>query len=111
MINNRIVKGSKNTTLHDFEMRTEGMNLIVSKGTYYQGGNVVYSSDEEVVFSVPVKSENTNFILWLTISGFVLNEGYDVVDDLIDRLGWFKVEPNTSNLDAVEINFVKVVEG
>lgn len=110
MIVERIVHGSIETSLHDFEFKTENMNLIISTGSYYQAGIKRYSKDDETVITIPQKNEPSYYEVWLTESGLLLIEGFSVVENPIDRLGWFSVEAETINLNEVEIYFVKVVE-
>lgn len=111
MIVERIVKGSINTSLHNFEFKTENMNLIISDGSYYQAGMKRYSKDDETVITIPQKNESVYYEIWLRESGFLLVEGFGAVEKPIDRLGWLTVHSDTTNLSEVDIYFVKVVDG
>nr|WP_309101691.1 hypothetical protein [Fredinandcohnia onubensis] len=114
MITEHIVEGSKATSFHDFRITTNGMNLIVTNGSYFRGGNEIFSGTNDAIIQIPSPSQLTHYEIWLTETGLVALERTDtqvfnVVENPIDRLAWFSVPENCTNLEKGEIYLVKVV--
>nr|WP_309099059.1 hypothetical protein [Fredinandcohnia onubensis] len=114
MIKEHIVEGSKDTSFHDFVITTNGMNLIVTNGSYFRRGNKIFSGINDALIQIPSPSQLTHYELWVTETGLVLKERtdtqvFDEVENPIDRLAWFSVPENCTSLEDVEVIFVKVV--
>lgn len=115
MIIENIVKGSKNTSFHDFEIGVSGMDLTVSKGSYFQAEQEKIKSDNDVVIPISSPTETTHFEMWITETGIQIltrtdSENFAIVDNPIDRLAWFTVPTNTVDLNGVDIHIIKVAE-
>lgn len=107
------VAGSIGTSLHDFEISINGMELNISNGSYFIAGNEVFSSIDGATLTIPVSTEITHYEIWLTKSGvsiLVRNESqdFDEINNSIDRLAWFSVPADELDLTNVEIHVVKV---
>lgn len=117
MINEAIVKGSKETTLHTFSVSQKGMDIIITPGAYYRGGKKFFESREGGVISIPLTDEPLEYEIWLGKEGIyvyshIVGESYEPknLDDLYDRLCWFNLSESDTSLDDVEITVLKVVE-
>jgi hypothetical protein len=115
LIQEIIVKGSKSTTFHDFTITTNGLNLILSKGHYVLNNVERIKSDIDVTITLDSPTEDTHYEVWLSETGLQVlsrtdSENFDVVNNPIDRLLWFTISANETDLNNTEINFVKVVE-
>ncbi|WP_209121501.1 hypothetical protein [Alkalihalobacillus sp. BA299] len=115
MIIEHIVEGSQNTSLHDFQISINGLDLMISGGSYYQAGQEKFVSSEEATIQIPSPTELTHYTLWLTESGINVlartdKEEYTEVLNPVDRLAWFSIPANETDLNNVDIHFVKVVE-
>lgn len=109
-----IVKGSKSTSIHDFELSTNEMGIVISSGTYYQSSEVIFHNGESVTIPIPTRTYTVHYEVWLTKYGFELlertdSQEFEVVTNPIDRLGWFSIPPNGTVEDA-EIHIVKMVD-
>lgn len=96
-----IVEGSIDTSMHDFEVSINGLEITVSPGRYYQNGNIRYSVVDNTHLMVDREGYQE---LWLTESGFKLIYGNEMVEKSIDRLMWF----TSSGLELEDVHFVKV---
>lgn len=113
MIKKHIIQGSKDTTLHDFKIYTEGMDLFIC-GTHYTNQNEKLLEHEDgvpVQVSILESKKDTWYEIWLTADGINVlsrtqNESFGTLENPIDRLAWFKVPANTTTLDDIEINTV-----
>jgi hypothetical protein len=117
MIIEHIVQGSKQTSFHDFNVSTYNMILSISKGSYYRAGVKIFNGDTVANITIPIQTELTNYEVWLTSNGLSIltrteneNFAYDQLINQIDRLAWFDVPTNCTNLNNTDIHFVKVVE-
>lgn len=115
MIIEHIVKGSKETSSHSFSVSVNGMNLIVTKGSYFLNNTEKIKSDNDVSITIDSPTEDTHYELWLSETGLQVlsrtdSENFDTVENSIDRLAWFTISANETDLNNTEINFVKVVE-
>jgi hypothetical protein len=115
MIKELIIEGSKNTTFHNFTVTTNGMNLTISKGSYFTNNVERIKSDTDVTITLDSPMENTHYEIWLSEIGVQVmsrteSENFDVVEKPIDRLLWFTVFANETDFNNSEIHFVKVVE-
>jgi hypothetical protein len=115
MIVEHVVQGTKENSFHDFNITIEGMNLIISSGSYYQAGQEKINSDTDTLISIPSPNEETNYEVWLTTDGLQVltrtqNENFDIVDNPLLKLNWFSLQPNETDLNNAEIHFLKVVE-
>jgi hypothetical protein len=91
------------------------MEITISSGYYYRGGEILVSSTSSSRIEIPIPDGDIHYEVWLTTNGITIltrtdNEEFDKVIDPVDKLAWFTVESNSSSLDNVEVNFVKVVE-
>lgn len=114
MIVEHILRGSIYTSFHDFVMSVNGMNLIFSGGSYYQAGEQLYSSDQETILPLSSPAKDTYYHVWLTKTGFEVidpEQNWDLMErnDLIDRLSWFTLPAGCTNLDDIQIDFVKII--
>lgn len=118
MINEIKINGSKSTTYHDFTFSTNGMNLVISGGTYYQNNNVVYTDANGGSIAIPTSPDMT-YEICLMASDEVHVLQYSNPDDaikfyennnVIDLLAWFTVPVNTTTLDNVQINVKAMVD-
>ena len=115
MIIEHIVKGSKETTLHDFKLYINYLNVIISKGSYFRNKEEKFRIENDITIIIPNTNETIYYEIWITETGIQIlsrkdNEDFDVVDKPIDRLIWFELPSNETNLSNVDIHFVKVVE-
>lgn len=117
MIKEQIIKGSKNTSFHDFQLSITGLNLILTNGSYFRGGQELFKDIESTVVTIPSSVDSIYYELWITDNGLSVlsrkeNEefSYNQLTNQIDRLCWFNVPANCTDLNTVDINFVKVVE-
>lgn len=117
MINEIIVKGSIETTFHDFTFTTNGMDLILSSGTYHQNNTVIYTDPDGGSITIPT-TPNMNYEISLLVTGEFHVLQYSDVDTaiefyknnkIVDLLAWFTVGENVTSLDAVTINVKKMV--
>lgn len=118
MINEVIVQGSQSTTLHTFTVTTNGMNIIVSEGEYYRGGQELFSDADGGTITIPTTS-NVNYEVYLMTDGITVFSYTDIDDviafhmnnqaNFIDKLMWFTIGENVTTLDGVTINFLKVI--
>lgn len=114
VIEHKII-GSKSTTLHNFSLSTNGMEMTLSAGEYYLKNELKISSKESATFTIPTSPENMHYELWLTVDGLEViyrkdNEAFSRPGDFIDKISWFTVPANFVSLDNVEVNFIKVVD-
>lgn len=106
MIIEHVVKGQKTTSWHNFNIRVENFDLIISQGEYWQGGIKRFSSTEETILSFEDKLGLYN--IYVTDDGIL-----DLKDELepenkIDRIAWLSVHGDS--LKNVDINFIKIDE-
>jgi hypothetical protein len=116
MIIENIVKGSKDTTFHTFKFYLNGLDLIITKGSYFQEGIEKVISYNATNISYPITNELTHCEIWLTTSGISAlmrrdNENFlfDQLINPIDRLAWFTVPKNCTSLNEIDVNVLKVV--
>lgn len=113
MIIKHTIQGSLDTTLHDFEIHTESMDLFVL-GTHYTNRNqklIEHEKDIPIQISIEKTTKDTWYEIWLTTDGVTVlsrapKESFEDIENPIDRLAWFKVPANTTTLDDIEINTV-----
>lgn len=112
MIKQNIINGSLETTLHDFKIHTKSMDLFISGTHYTNQGNVLIEHDgEEIEINIPTPTKHTSYEIWLTTDGVSVlskldGDEFGELVNPIDRLAWFKVPANCTNLDEIEINTV-----
>lgn len=120
MIQDNVVNGSMSTTLHTFTVSTSGMDIVVSSGEYYRGGQVLFSDADGGTITIPTTA-NISYELFLMTDGSMSLFQYTDVTDLvnfcqenksqiIDKLLWFTIGDSITSLDDVIINFVKVID-
>lgn len=115
MIIENMVYGSSDTTLHTYTFAQVDMDVIMSLGSYVQGGVEKISSLNTVTIDIPISTLITHYEIWLSLDGVVVldrndGENFGVVIKPIDKLAWFTVPANAVSLDDIEINTVRVVE-
>jgi hypothetical protein len=117
MVIEHIVKGSKNTSLHNFILNINGMNINISNGSYFRAGKELFKSNNGATVTIPSLNELNHYEIWLTKDGISIltrteNEdfAFEQLVNQIDRISWFSVPPNCTNLNTIDIHFVKVVE-
>lgn len=115
MIIEHVVQGSSATTLHNFRLYLDKLKLFITKGTYYQAGDSRFVIENDIAIPLPPSNELTHYDIWLTDNGIQVlskteNEEFDIVDNPIDRLIWLSVPANETDLNNVDVHFVKVVE-
>jgi hypothetical protein len=115
MINEITVLGSRRTTLHDFTLEQNGMELVFSNGSYVQDNTERFTTDLGAKVTIPSPASDTHYEVWLSEDGLVILSRSDAdefgeVVNPIDRLAWFTVPANVTSLDGVEINYVKFIE-
>ena len=113
MIIENVVKGSLETTLHSFTFASEGMNLIMSAGSYVQMMAMKVTESDSTIIPIVVPSEDTHYEVWLTASGLTILTRTDITEfgvvvDPVDKLAWFTVTAGTSLLDGIEINTIRM---
>lgn len=110
MIVEHIVQGSKNTSVHDFEISINAMKITASPGSYFQNGELKFTVPSESVFTVDSLVSDATYDLWVTSSGLkLLQDSSNLPDGAIDRLAWFTVPANTTDLSNIEVNIVKTI--
>jgi hypothetical protein len=115
MVNEHVVLGSKSTSCHSFGLTTEGLSVHLTAGEYHNNGEVKVSSTEDLVIEIPVSSLDTDYEIWLesdsvSVLARSAGEQYGELTSPVDRIAWFTVPANSTTLDTVEVNFVKVVD-
>ncbi|PLR84664.1 hypothetical protein CVD25_01115 [Bacillus canaveralius] len=110
MITEHVVQGSKETSLHNFELTFDGLEIVVSPGEFYQAGEVVISTEEETLLTV---DGPMHYEVWISKEGIRLysytdEQGYVIVPNPVDRLAWFSLAAN-QNLNETDIHVLKVV--
>jgi hypothetical protein len=117
MIIEHTIIGSKETSFHTFQINVSKMNLLLSNGSYFQDGKEIFTTMINSTILIPSVTELTYYEVWLTMDGISiltrkLNEefGFDQLVNPIDRLCWFAVPVNCTDLSTIDIDFIKVVE-
>jgi hypothetical protein len=115
LIIDHIVKGSKNTSFHDFKINLDDMNLSISAGSYFRDNTELIKSENGTLINIPVPNVDTYYEVWLTDNGVQViyrtdNEDFDVIDNPIDRLVWFTLPSEETDLNNLDIHFLKVVD-
>jgi hypothetical protein len=117
LINEIIIKGSKETTFHDFAVTTSCMNVQISPGEYWRSNQILFSDAAGGSIVIPTTS-NMNYDVCLMTNGETHVLQYSDVDDaiafyenggVIDKIAWFTVGENVTSLDDIQINVVKTV--
>lgn len=113
MIVEHICKGNKSTTLHNFVWSQTGMTVGITSGTYTQQNVVLYSSTTGANVTIPTPTVQTYYEIWLSNSGLAVlsrtdGQQFGPVTNPIDRLAWFTVPANTTTLDNVNIDVVRM---
>jgi hypothetical protein len=116
MINEITVLGSKETTLHDFTLEQNGMDLIFSHGSYIQDNTERFTTETGATVSIPSPASDTYYEVWLSEAGLTIlsrldSEEFGEFTGGLIKLAWFTVPALAISLDNVEISFVKVSEG
>lgn len=120
LINEININGDIQTTFHDFTITQTGMNISISNGSYYRGGNLLFHSDTGGTLTLSSSQYQDLYTeIWLATTGIEVLQGGDIVDvfennpipvaNRIDRLGWLTIPMGSTSLDAVQIDVVKVV--
>ena len=115
MIVENVVKGSLETTLHNFTFASEGMNLILSAGSCVQKMAIKLTEHETTIIPLEVPDEDTHYEVWLTDSGLCILNWTDStlfgeVVEPIDKIAWFTLPAGALSLDNVEINVRRMEE-
>lgn len=117
MINEIIIKGNHSTTFFDITFSTNGMDLIMSGGSYHINNEMLFSDENGGSITIPT-TPNVNYEVHLLKSGVVNVLQYIHLDEVvsfyennevIDLLAWFTVGENVTSLDQVQINVKKMV--
>lgn len=116
MIKEHNVIGSKDTSLHDFIFTQSDMDINLSAGTYTRAHLELFNSNTGALINIPTPLIETHYEIWLNDVGIVVlsrenGQEFGEIISPIDRLAWFSVPANATNLDTVEINTIRVVEG
>lgn len=115
MVVEHICKGSNGTTFHTFVITQTGMTLNVTAGKYTQQNVDKYKSDTGATVTVPTPMVQTYYEIWLNNAGLVAlshtdGQQFGTVTNPIDCLAWFTIPANTTTLDAVTIDVVRMQE-
>lgn len=117
MIVNHSIEGSKDTSFHDFKLSVNGLVLSISDGSYYQADEILYHSDLSFFQNIPMPTQLTEYEIWLTKIGFVIlsnsdngNISTDNLSSIIDKLVWFSVPANCTDLSTIDVHFIDIVE-
>lgn len=102
MIQEHIVQGSKDTTLHNFTIDAEGMSVTIHPGSYYRAGVELYHLEEDVTLDIPSSGD---YSIWLTNKGFKVVSMSQTVQGAIDLLAWLTASDTIEN-----IHFMRMVE-
>lgn len=108
------VKGSKETSWHNFDITVENMSVSISSGSYFRAGEEIIISESGATIAIPVSSEETKYEVWLTQNGIQVNyenstSSFAEVMEPVDLMCWFKVDANQTDLALSEIHVRKVV--
>jgi hypothetical protein len=111
------IKGSKDTSFHDFQISVLGMVLTLSNGSYFRGGQEVFKDIENTTVTIPSSTDLIYYEFWITTDGLCIltrkeNEDfpYEQLTNQIDRICWFSVPANCTDLSTIDFNIIKVVE-
>jgi hypothetical protein len=117
VITEHVVKGSKDTSFHDFNISVSGMVLTLSNGSYFRGGQEIFKDVDNTVVTIPTSTDLIYYELWITKDNLSIltrkeNEEfhYDNLVNQIDRICWLTIPANCTDLNSAEIHVVKVVE-
>jgi hypothetical protein len=115
MVIEHICNGNKQTTLHTFVLSQNGMAINVSPGTYTQQNITKYTTATGATLTLSPPAAQTYYEIWLNNVGLVVlsrtdGQQFGSITNPIDRLAWFAVPANTTTLDAVNIDVVKMLE-
>lgn len=115
MIIENVVQGSLETNLHSFTFASEGMNLIMSAGSYVQMLAIKATEDESTTIPLDTPEEDTHYEVWLSGSELCIltrtdSTAFGEVVNPIDKLAWFTIPSGATSLDDVEINTIRMEE-
>jgi hypothetical protein len=117
MIVEHVVKGSKETTLHSFHVSINKLNLIISNGSYFRANIEYFKLSDDTTINFISQTENTYYEIWLTDNGISIltrkedeDFAYEQLVNPIDRIVYFNLPTNCTDLNKIDIHFVKVVE-
>jgi hypothetical protein len=117
LINENIIKGDPSTTFYDLTFTTNGMDLIISGGTYTRNNNVIFEYPTGGTIGIPTLA-NMNYEVSLLETGTIhllqfsdIEEAIDFYksNKVIDLLAWFTVGEEVTSLDSVTINVKRMV--
>lgn len=100
------VIGSKETSLHTFDIAASGNELLITDGEYLLAGQVAYSGPSQIIL---VESSG-DYEVWLTKTGFQLIHQGDLIEQPIDRLAWFSQPEGLLPLEETQIHFMRIVQ-
>jgi hypothetical protein len=117
MIIEHQIKGSKETSFHDLQIQVSILDITLLSGSYFQKNVRVFTLSSNTTISIPQSNTLTYYEIWITKNGIsVLVRGenedfpYGQLVDQIDRICWFSVPANCTDLSNVDIHLMKVVE-
>ena len=102
MITELIVRGSRETSFHDYTLVVVERTLTFSTGSYFRNGVEQFKSTTESTINLPSEGY---FDVWLTEDGFVVSDGNQEIVNPIDRLAWV-----TATVEETNVHFVKIVD-
>jgi hypothetical protein len=117
MINENIIKGHWTTTYHDFTFSTNGMDFIISGGSFVQNEKILFSDQTGGTITIPTTA-NMNYELYLMPDGTLQIFQYGDIEEVIafaqknqitELLAWFTIGTGVTTLDNVQINVKKMV--
>lgn len=101
------VIGSEETSISTFQMRTEGMDIIIMPGEYIQQNEVLFKKDTETRLTIPGAGE---YQVWIYPDDIKLEKDYHTEPNYIDMLLWLTAPEGITSLEQAEINFKRFVE-
>ncbi|MCM3598726.1 hypothetical protein M4D55_23485 [Metabacillus idriensis] len=113
MIKYLYVEGYKETCFHDIELSQTHEGFELSKGDYFLMNEKVFSLETPLNISVSIPNETTHFHVvlckdQLTILQRKENEMYENIEDCIDLIAFFTLEPGYTSFMDADIYFKKV---
>lgn len=115
MLIEHLVNGSEETSVHTFSVNLNGLDINISKGKYIQNKIEKFTLNEILTVTIPLPEVHTHYELWLAEDGIEIltrtdEEEFDLVANPVDRLLWFSISTGETDLNNVDVHFIKVVD-
>lgn len=107
MITMHTVIASEETSISTFQMRFEGMDIIIFPGEYIQQNQTLFKKDTETRITIPGAGD---FQVWIYPDDIKLEKDNHTEPNFIDLLVWLTVPEGATSLEQAEIDFKKFVE-